>query len=61
MKDVLGDPHQDNRAIAGLSMGGGRTLTATQNNQGLLGYMDVVSCAAALRRRRGLRGSSWKR
>jgi enterochelin esterase family protein len=34
---------KDNRAIAGLSMGGGHTLTATNNNPGLFGYIGVFS------------------
>jgi enterochelin esterase-like enzyme len=38
---VLDD--KDNRAIAGLSMGGGHTLSATNNNPGLFGYIGVFS------------------
>ena len=34
---------KDNRAIAGLSMGGGHTLTATNNNPGVFGYIGVFS------------------
>jgi enterochelin esterase family protein len=34
---------KDNRAIAGLSMGGGHTLSATNNNPGLFGYIGVFS------------------
>lgn len=33
----------DNRAIAGLSMGGGHTLMATNNNPGVFGYIGVFS------------------
>jgi enterochelin esterase-like enzyme len=36
-------PNKDNRAIAGLSMGGGHTLVATNNNPGLFGYIGVFS------------------
>jgi enterochelin esterase-like enzyme len=35
--------NKDNRAIAGLSMGGGHTLVATNNNPGLFGYIGVFS------------------
>jgi enterochelin esterase family protein len=38
---VLDD--KDNRAIAGLSMGGGHTLAATNNNPGVFGYIGVFS------------------
>ena len=38
---VLAD--KDDRAIAGLSMGGGHTLTATNNNPGVFGYIGVFS------------------
>jgi enterochelin esterase-like enzyme len=38
---VLAD--RDNRAIAGLSMGGGHTLSATNNNPGVFGYIGVFS------------------
>ncbi|HLK65127.1 MAG TPA: alpha/beta hydrolase-fold protein [Bryobacteraceae bacterium] len=38
---VIANP--DNRAIAGLSMGGGHTLMATNNNPGLFGYIGVFS------------------
>jgi enterochelin esterase-like enzyme len=38
---VLDD--KDNRAIAGLSMGGGHTLSATNNNPGVFGYIGVFS------------------
>jgi enterochelin esterase family protein len=34
---------KDNRAIAGLSMGGGHTLMATNNNPGVFGYIGVFS------------------
>jgi enterochelin esterase family protein len=34
---------KDSRAIAGLSMGGGHTLQATNNNPGLFGYIAVMS------------------
>ncbi len=34
---------QDNRAIAGLSMGGGHTQTITNNNPGMFGYIGVFS------------------
>lgn len=37
---------KDSRAIAGLSMGGGHTLTATNNNPGLFGYIGVFSAGA---------------
>jgi enterochelin esterase family protein len=36
-------PNKDNRAIAGLSMGGGHTLMATNNNPGVFGYIGVFS------------------
>ena len=36
-------PNKDNRAIAGLSMGGGHTLTATNNNPGVFGWIAVFS------------------
>jgi len=35
--------NKDNRAIAGLSMGGGHTLAATNNNPGVFGYIGVFS------------------
>ena len=35
--------NKDNRAIAGLSMGGSHTLLATNNNPGLFGYIGVFS------------------
>jgi enterochelin esterase family protein len=35
--------NKDNRAVAGLSMGGGHTLTATNNNPGTFGYIGVFS------------------
>jgi enterochelin esterase family protein len=38
---VLND--KDDRAIAGLSMGGGHTLAATNNNPGVFGYIGVFS------------------
>ena len=34
---------QENRAIAGLSMGGGQTQTMTNNNPGMFGYIGVFS------------------
>lgn len=34
---------KDDRAIAGLSMGGGHTLMATNNNPGVFGYIGVFS------------------
>ena len=34
---------KNSRAIAGLSMGGGQTLAATNNNPGLFGYIGVFS------------------
>ncbi|MBS1857396.1 MAG: esterase [Acidobacteria bacterium] len=34
---------KDSRAIAGLSMGGGHTLMATNNNPGVFGYIGVFS------------------
>jgi enterochelin esterase-like enzyme len=34
---------KDSRAIAGLSMGGGHTLSATNNNPGVFGYIGVFS------------------
>jgi enterochelin esterase family protein len=36
-------PNKDGRAIAGLSMGGGHTLLATNNNPGVFGYIGVFS------------------
>jgi len=36
-------PGRDNRAIAGLSMGGGHTQTITNNNPGMFGYIGVYS------------------
>jgi enterochelin esterase-like enzyme len=38
---------KDSRAIAGLSMGGGHTLLATNNNPGLFGYIGVFSSGPA--------------
>jgi len=35
--------NKENRAIAGLSMGGGHTLLATNNNPGVFGYIGVFS------------------
>jgi len=35
--------NKDNRAVAGLSMGGGHTLTVTNNNPGVFGYIGVFS------------------
>ncbi len=37
---------KDNRAIAGLSMGGGQTITATNNNPGVFGWIGVFSAGA---------------
>ena len=36
-------PNKDNRAIAGLSMGGGHTVSATNNNPGVFGWVGVWS------------------
>ena len=36
-------PEMKSRAIAGLSMGGGHTLTATNNNPGVFGWIGVFS------------------
>ena len=36
-------PDQDHRAIAGLSMGAGHTVMATDNNPGVFGYIGVFS------------------
>jgi enterochelin esterase-like enzyme len=36
-------PSRDNRAIAGLSMGGGHTVSATNNNPGVFGWIAVWS------------------
>ena len=36
-------PNKDSRAVAGLSMGGGHTLMATNNNPGVFGYIGVFS------------------
>ena len=36
-------PNMNNRAIAGLSMGGGHTLSATNNNPGVFGWIGVFS------------------
>ncbi len=36
-------PSKDNRAIAGLSMGGGHTVSATNNNPGVFGWIAVWS------------------
>ena len=38
--------NRDNRAIAGLSMGGGHTTMATNNNPGVFGYIGVFSAGA---------------
>jgi len=38
--------NKDNRAIAGLSMGGGHTISATNNNPGTFGYIGVFSAGA---------------
>jgi enterochelin esterase-like enzyme len=38
--------NKDNRAIAGLSMGGGHTLSATMNHPGMFGYIGVLSSGA---------------
>ena len=37
---------KDDRAIAGLSMGGGHTLAATNNNPGAFAYIGVFSAGA---------------
>ena len=37
---------RDGRAIAGLSMGGGHTVTATNNNPGVFGWIGVFSAGA---------------
>jgi enterochelin esterase-like enzyme len=39
-------PGKDNRAIAGLSMGGGHTTMATNNNPGVFGWIGVWSAGA---------------
>lgn len=39
-------PKMEGRAIAGLSMGGGHTVTATNNNPGIFGYIGVFSAGA---------------
>jgi enterochelin esterase-like enzyme len=39
--------NKDDRAIAGLSMGGGHTLMATNNNPGVFGYIGVFSSGPA--------------
>ncbi len=36
-------PQKDSRAIAGLSMGGGHTIMATDHNPGVFGYIGVFS------------------
>jgi enterochelin esterase-like enzyme len=36
-------PNMNNRAIAGLSMGGGHTISATNNNPGVFGWIGVFS------------------
>ena len=38
--------NKNNRAIVGLSMGGGHTLSATQNHPGVFGYIGVLSSGA---------------
>lgn len=38
---------KDSRAIVGLSMGGGHTITATNNNPGVFGWIGVFSMGAA--------------
>jgi enterochelin esterase family protein len=38
---------KDSRAIAGLSMGGGHTILATNNNPGVFGYIGVFSSGPA--------------
>jgi len=38
--------NKENRAIAGLSMGGGHTLSATMNHPGVFGYIGVLSSGA---------------
>jgi S-formylglutathione hydrolase FrmB len=37
---------KDNRAIAGLSMGGGHTIRTTLNNPSVFGYIEIFSAAA---------------
>jgi len=39
-------PEKDSRAIAGLSMGGGHTVSATNHNPGVFGYIGVFSAGA---------------
>lgn len=39
-------PQKDSRAIAGLSMGGGHTVMATNRNPGVFGYIGVFSAGA---------------
>ena len=38
--------NKDSRAIAGLSMGGGHTVQATNNNPGVFGWIAVWSAGA---------------
>lgn len=38
--------NKDNRAVAGLSMGGGHTLSVTMNHPGVFGYIGVLSSGA---------------
>jgi enterochelin esterase-like enzyme len=42
-KNLRTVPNKDNRAIAGLSMGGGHTVSATNNNPGVFGWIAVWS------------------
>lgn len=42
-KNYRAIPNMSSRAIAGLSMGGGHTVTATNNNPGTFGYIGVWS------------------
>jgi len=45
-KNYRAIPDMNARAIAGLSMGGGHTVTATNNNPGTFGYVGVFSAGA---------------
>jgi len=45
-KNYRAIPNKDSRAIAGLSMGGGHTLSATNNHPGTFGYIGVWSSGA---------------
>jgi len=39
-------PQKDSRAVAGLSMGGGHTVSVTNHNPGIFGYIGVFSAGA---------------